>query len=209
MAACTLIAWEVNSFVTKFLNLSSIGHNTSLTLNFNNGKLEVSLNSTIEDGNGYVPPESPSQRCSPARARRSRRRKKARNDSNVTQNSTINNNDQNTLTAEVLPLDITNAVNNIADANDEEESLSVSDVSQNNSSQPLKIFNTDVQCERNMNDILAAINKLETSFTLIQNEVNTLNNDSEISDENIVRVARRITNVEHFLKNYGLATIMD
>ena len=108
-----------------------------------------------------------------------------------------------------MPLDITNAVNNIADANDEEESLSVSDVSQNNSSQPLKIFNTDVQCERNMNDILAAINKLETSFTLIQNEVNTLNNDSEISDENIARVARRITNVEHFLRSYGLSPTID
>ena len=109
-----------------------------------------------------------------------------------------------------MPPDLTNAVASVTDAVNKGESLSVLDASKNNGSQLLKLpMNTDIQCEHNMDDIIATIYGLGTNFTLIRNELNTLNNDAEISDENIVRVARRITNVEHFLRSYGLSTIMD
>ena len=63
--------------------------------------------------------------------------------------------------------------------------------------------------ETNINDLILRIDTMEARLTLLMVEVDTLNKDAEISDENVVRVARRITNiVEHFLKNYRLTSIV-
>ena len=60
MAAGTMVAWEVHSFVTKFLNLSSMGHDAYLSLQYNNGKLEVNLNSSVDDTQNSIATEATS-----------------------------------------------------------------------------------------------------------------------------------------------------
>ena len=143
-------------------------------------------------------------KSSPARVRRRRRRKKARNnqvlneeDSDQQNCTTINETGTEVADVEVLHEDVLNAM----EPSNLEELLS--DTRIIGFLQPLlSLMKTDV--ERDMNDLIARVNALELNFTMIRNDINTLNSDAEITDENITRVARRITNVEHFLQNRGL-----
>ena len=50
MADGTLLVWEVHLFVTKFMNLFfSVGHNACLSLDYKDGKLEVNLNTIMDE----------------------------------------------------------------------------------------------------------------------------------------------------------------
>ena len=46
---------------------------------------------------------------------------------------------------------------------------------------------------------------IESNFSLLENQIHNINSDAEITDENIARLGCRVTNIEHFLRERGLA----
>ena len=55
------------------------------------------------------------------------------------------------------------------------------------------------------NTLIARFGTIEMDLNSVNNQIETLNSDAEITDENIARLGCRITNVEHFLKERGLS----
>ena len=124
MAAGTLLSWEVHSFVTKFLNLTTLGHNASLLFDFSGGQLEVNLQSKISEVSNSL--TAYNQKSSSARARRRKRRGEARKSQQFfKQNVTNDVSHFNTNLTETIQSD----VNDIATLYQEEDNRSSPQVS--------------------------------------------------------------------------------
>ena len=186
-----------------------MGHNASLTFNYDGSQLEVNLHSSLNQAQNLVTPYN--QKSSSARARRRKRRREARNSQQIEEVNITTDDYQHAMTdrdqAEIIQYEGEDG--SLSRKEDLPTSISLNDRNDINlldlpSTLPTMQAEIDRKIMMETNAVLAQFSGLESNYYKIEDKIHALNSDAAITDENIARLGCRLTNVEHFLRDRGL-----
>ena len=178
-----------------------MGHNASLTFNYDGSQLEVNLHSSLNQAQNLVTPYN--QKSSSARARRRKRRREARNSQQIEEVNVTTDDYQ----AEIIQYEGEDG--SLSRQEDLPTPISLNDRNDMNlldlpSTLPTMQAEIDRKIMMETNAVLAQFSGLESNYYKIEDKIHALNSDAAITDENIARLGCRLTNVEHFLRDRGL-----